>query len=226
MAPGEIQVLFNVNGVPFTGTSGIAKNICIGEGGGSNHQDAYNNVYLGYLAGFRNIDGDDNIFIGYYAGNRNRYGTNNIAIGRNAGNDALYQFDDNDDNVIVLGNNDHTDAYIKPSWNVVSDERDKYVLGNLDKGLEFVNSLNPVEFQWKNRETQEITDTQTRYGFLAQDVLGLEGETSVIVNASDEDHLKLREAMIVPVLVNALKELSEKYDALAAQFEDLQNSLG
>jgi hypothetical protein len=82
----------SVNGVPFTGTSGNDKNICIGEGGGSNHNGAAGNVYLGYLAGFRNTDGNDNIFVGKYAGNRNTTGDNNVAIGRNSGLTATGNF--------------------------------------------------------------------------------------------------------------------------------------
>jgi hypothetical protein len=77
----------NVNGISFSNT-GDDRNICIGAGGGSNHDGADNNIYLGYLAGFRNAYGDNNIFMGKYAGNQNVESDHNIYLGRDAGRQA------------------------------------------------------------------------------------------------------------------------------------------
>jgi hypothetical protein len=52
-----------------------------------------------------------------------------------------------------------------------------------------------------------------RYGFKAQDVLELEGSSPVIVDAEDEDKLRLNDQSLIAVLVNALKELNEKVDS-------------
>jgi hypothetical protein len=45
------------------------------------------------------------------------------------------------------------------------------------------------------------------YGFKAQDILALEGDNNVIIDNEQPDHLKYKGEHLVPVLVNAIKEL-------------------
>jgi hypothetical protein len=49
---------------------------------------------------------------------------------------------------------------------------------------------------------------------LAQDILALEGETPVIINAEDPDNLKYTEASLIPVLVNAIQDLSKAVEQI------------
>jgi hypothetical protein len=86
-----------------------------------------------------------------------------------------------------------------------------------------VEDLNPVQFQWKNRETGDVTEDRPRYGFLAQEVLSLEGEPSVLVDSEDPENLKLRESMMTPILVNALQELSAKVKLLEERIQSLES---
>jgi len=74
--------------------------------------------------------------------------------------------------------------------------------------------LNPVQYQWADRETGDVTVEKPNYGFLAQDILSLENPPQVIVDDLDPEHLKLRENMIVPILVKAVQDLIEEVDAL------------
>jgi hypothetical protein len=55
-----------------------------------------------------------------------------------------------------------------------------------------------------------------KYGFLAQDILALEGSDPVIINNQDKDSLKYIGSHLIPILVNAIKELSTKVAALEA----------
>jgi hypothetical protein len=61
-----------------------------------------------------------------------------------------------------------------------------------------------------------------RYGFLAQDILALEGDDPVIIDNEVPEKLKYQGEALVPVLVNAIKELSAKCDSLQAEINTLK----
>jgi hypothetical protein len=52
------------------------------------------------------------------------------------------------------------------------------------------------------------------YGFKAQDILALEGDNNVIIDNEQSDHLKYKGEHLVPVLVNAIKELTARVKEL------------
>jgi hypothetical protein len=206
-------------------------NIAIGRLAGVCLTSGNNNVFLGDVAGKYNTTGSYNTFIGYQASNGcvnkgtlgGHRGTNNIALGCNSGNDALYNFGSTDaSNIIVIGNNSHTASYVKVAWTTGSDARDKTNIIPIPVGKNFLKQLNPVQYQWADRETGEVTTEKPNYGFLAQDVLALENPPQVIVDDNDPEHLKLRESMIIPVLVKTVQELIEEVDALKEEVRILK----
>jgi hypothetical protein len=143
---------------------------------------------------------------------------NNIAI--SSGGLALYALGAPSNNVIQLGNIAHSAAYINISWTAVSDLRDKTEVANIALGLDFVKELSPIEYKRCDRETGELNSDKLYYGFAAQDVVGNElkyAGKSVIVDNSDENRLRLTSDHLVPVLVNAIKELSAKVESLEAK---------
>jgi hypothetical protein len=79
-----------------------------------------------------------------------------------------------------------------------------------------------VQFNWKDRESGEVTDEKPRYGFLAQQVLDAEGEPSILVDDSDSEHLKLRESMMIPVLFKIIQEMDEELRSLRAEVDALR----
>ena len=117
-------------------------------------------------------------------------------------------------NRIVIGNTSSTNAYIKIDWTVVSDLRDKTNIGTVPHGLNFVNQLNPISYQFKKSREDDTPHGELRYGFKAQEILALEGDNPVLVNNENEDSLKLTSAYLVPVLVNAIKELKARIETL------------
>jgi len=125
-------------------------------------------------------------------------------------------------NRIVMGNNNHTNAYIKIAWTVTSDARDKTSIESVPHGLSFVKQLNPVSYRWKTSREDDTPHGNKRYGFLAQDILQLEGDNPVIIDNETPEHLKYQGESLVPVLVNAIKELSAKCDALQAEVNQLK----
>ena len=93
--------------------------------------------------------------------------------------------------------------------------------------MNWVNQLNPVTYRWDKRSwydnnTPDGSKKRARkhIGFLAQAVLAIEGNPSnkddmLVVNLNEDDTAYgLKYERLVPVLVNAIKELSAKVTAL------------
>ena len=140
-------------------------------------------------------------------------------------------------NRIVLGNNDVTNAYIKVSWTVTSDERDKTDFAAMSHGLDVVDAIDTFTFKFDNRSSYYVYDDdgniietptpdgthkgeRTFVGFKAQqvrDVLDAAGFPSdVVVDTEDPDNLKMKETALIPLLINAIKELKARVEALEA----------
>ena len=118
--------------------------------------------------------------------------------------------------MIIIGNNDNTEARVKIAWTVTSDVRDKCIFGTVPHGRKFFEKINPIKYAFKDRTTGLITDTEgkCRYGFSAQEVLEAEGNNPVIVNAGNPDLLMMTHDYMLPILVNAIKELNTEIDTL------------
>jgi len=166
-----------------------------------------------------------NTAIGFEALNANTSGVNNVAIGHSAlinvstgsgnfgaafkdsaGNYLPVSDPTTANNQIVMGHQSVTDAFVRVAWTVTSDARDKTNFARVPHGLAFVNNLRPVAFQFRTSRDSEETNGRVRYGFRAQDILKLEGDSPVIINDDDPDHLKYNGESLVPVLVNAIQE--------------------
>jgi trimeric autotransporter adhesin len=160
-----------------------------------------------------NTSGLTNTAIGWQALCNNTTGYNNIAIGQNSGADAVANIT-TQNNQIVMGNDAHTDAFIKIAWTVTSDKRDKTNFNNVLHGLNFVNQLKPIQFQFKKSRENPIPIGDIRYGFFAQDILEIEKDNPVIINNTNPNNLKYNESSLIPVLVNAIQDLSKDVEEL------------
>jgi hypothetical protein len=184
--------------------------------------DGINNLFLGNQSGPAFANGTNNIFIGSYAGGTNggpstkyqEVGTNNILIGydsRPAANNA--------NNVITLGNSGHnTLRCAVTSITSLSDERDKKEIKDLSTGLEFVESLRPVEFVWNDRDEYGKHDIAD-FGFIAQDLKKAQEDVDKadvlkLVYEENPEKLEASYGKLVPILVKAIQELSEEVKQL------------
>lgn len=177
---------------------------------------------LGFRA-LHQANNNSNVGIGSESGYYITSGYNNICIGTQAGTDAVANLT-TQANYVVLGNNNTANANIKVSWTVTSDARDKCNISPCTSGLALVSSLKPVCYQYRQSRNsdQPATDARPRYGFLAQDILELEGNNPVIIDNRDPDSLKFNEASLIPVLVNAIQELSAQVSALTTRVQALE----
>ena len=179
----------------------------------TNTSGAYN-VAVGRLALRYNTTGDYNVAVGRRTGESVTTGENNILIGREAGISGSPFTVTTQDNRIVLGDNSITNFYARVALTVTSDARDKTEIADVPHGLDFVDKLKPVSFKFKKSREDDTPHGDVRYGFKAQDILALEGENNVIIDTEQPDHLKYKGEHLVPVLVNAIKELTARVKEL------------
>ena len=180
--------------------------------------------------------GTSNTAVGAQAGSVVTSGSNNLLLGHDAGtNNAPSGNVGTSSNQIVLGDNSITTASIKVSFTATSDERDKADITDFTKGLNFVNALRPVTYKWDMRSnySSDLSVTpdgthkseKTEIGLIAQEVETVEKANGygtdennrlLISKSTDGLHYGLRYERLVPILVNAIKELSTKVTALEA----------
>ena len=123
-------------------------------------------------------------------------------------------------------------AYSATSWTSTSDRRLKKNIEPLNLGLDAINKLKPVQYEWKNTESNDKID----YGFIAQEVIdvlphavvrGDDGNdgTGDVAKSSTEDAENVPSAWgvnyteIIAPLVKAVQELSAKCDDLQRQID-------
>ena len=144
----------------------------------------------------------------------NSIGSNNIAIGVNSGSIAGWLNITNQNNQIVIGNNVSATASINIAWTTISDIRNKNVIGPVPLGLDFVKQINPIAFTMKTSREDDTPNGEVHYGFSAQELLAIEGDEPVIINKEDPNCLRYKDSDMTAVLVNAIKELTTRLEAL------------
>lgn len=183
---------------------------------------AEGNTYIGALNSQFAGNGCHNTSVGFSMCAANGSGSRNTTIGTNysSGGTSTPFFDlAGLSDQIIIGGPSSTDARIMIDWTIVSDKRDKNVLGSVPHGLDFVKQLEPKAFNFKKSRTDDTPHGPTRYGFLAQDILSLEGESPVLINSTNPEKLAFTSAYMIPVLVNAIKELSSELAAMQIKLD-------
>jgi hypothetical protein len=133
--------------------------------------------------------------------------------------------------VICLGDNNMLSAFMKISFTVTSDKRDKADITDFTHGLSWINKLRPVTYRWDMRSKYDdgIPDGSKKeqklnIGLIAQEELEIEKEHGfandkndmLITTENADGNYGMEYERLVPILVNAIKELSVKVTALEA----------
>jgi len=101
------------------------------------------------------------------------------------------------------------DSFFVNAPTITSDARLKRDVEKMELGLEFVESLNPVSYRLKS----ESDDEPLKWGLLAQEVeheLKVRDNKSSSLVSNKDDVYGLKYEQLVMVLINAVKELSQK----------------
>ena len=172
------------------------------------------NTAVGRSAGDSINTGSEHTMLGYQAGDELTTGSNCIAIGYAAGSGSSPRQMTTNSNEIVIGNNSIVGAYVRVAWTTGSDKRDKINFGDVPHGLDFVNKLKPTSYDLRKERDSDETIGERKYGFIAQEILELEGDNPVIIDNSDENKLALQDSNLIPILVNAIQELKAEIELL------------
>lgn len=102
------------------------------------------------------------------------------------------------------------------NWSAGSDRRIKKNIKNLEYGIDEIDALKPVRFDY----IKDSSNDSSRIGFIAQDVLPIVKES---ITGSEEDNYVLGSTNFIPVLVKAIKDLKGIVDAHALKIQTLKN---
>jgi hypothetical protein len=175
----------------------------------------YYNIAMGYQSGQNNTTGSYNVSLGKDAGSTITTGSFNTCIGYDAEPSSATVDDE-----VVLGDSHVATLRCNTSTiSSLSDARDKVEVEPSPLGVDFLNTLNPVKFKWDTREGNSKDGTH-EIGFIAQELQEVQKESNTeylkMVIDENPDRLEASYAQLVPILVQAIKELSAKVAALEA----------
>ena len=194
------------------------------------------NTAVGYAAGDVITTGSGNVMIGAVVDPSGSNGENQIVIGNT--------FSGNGDNKVNFGSglgyiwNSYTQ---NATWTQVSDERTKKNIETDTLGLDFINELRPVTFNWRKNEELDSTfkesllnkhidkdDSATIHGLIAQEVKAAMDKVGNSTFNGWEDTVDgqavSREMFITP-LIKAVQELSAKVTTLETEVDTLETEV-
>jgi len=246
--------------------NGAAQNTLIGHAAGAYITTGSNNVVMGFVAGDAINTGAGNTLLGTVAGSAVTSGFNNTCVGLNAGDNITtgtynicvgnaadpsaadgdfqivigtaiagtedYQFSFGTTNSVVTNEFD-TDA----AWTRTSDRRKKRNIQEDKLGLDFINDLKTVTYQWRPsneypkewNEYSEDSDINTdvvMHGMIAQDIKQALDNAECDTFAGwkerkDGSQVMSREMFVMP-LIKAIQELSTQVDELKDEIKTLK----
>ena len=177
------------------------------------------NTVIGYLAGQfiqgnDGTDGTNNTIVGAQAGDSITTGYNNGCFGYDAEPSS-----GTSTSQITLGNSAISSLRCnQTSISSLSDARDKTEVVDLPVGLDFIDKVRPVKFKWQRREP-DANDGKIRAGFIAQELQEVQKDSDYLdlIHDDNPDKLEAKQGNLIPVMVQAIKELSAKVKELESK---------
>jgi len=210
---------------------GGTNNIGIGPASGFN-TNGNSNIFVGQNTGYYAYNSRENVVVGTQSFNglngnivgctilgyqactaANQSGTNKIVIGTGAQPSSTSVSHE-----ITLGNSSiATLRCQQTSITALSDARDKKDIEDANIGLDFINDLRPVKFVWDTRDgaRKDIKEV----GFIAQELDEVQQKHGVedhlqLVLKNNPDKLEAAPGKLIPILVQAIKDLKKELDEL------------
>lgn len=183
----------------------------------SHNTSGYHNVANGMWALNSNTTGFYNTAIGSDSGSLITTGSNNTTIGLSAQVPSSAG-----SNQVRIGNTAITYAGMQVAWTTTSDRRLKDDIQNVPLGLDFINTLRPVDYFRKN-DTSKKRET----GLIAQEVgevlkkIGY--ENTGMLTKDDNGYYSLRYNDFIAPIIKSIQEISATTDSTTERIKKLEN---
>jgi hypothetical protein len=219
------------NNALYSNTSGD-QNTVIGQGALYSNTTGNRNVAIGANAGSGITTGGNNILIGVAAcpsGTYTNSGCVVIAPGNAAGTSNTFPSSTSISDEVNIANGAGRVARFQgasaSAWSWVSDARDKRNITDIDLGLEFINQLQPRKFEWNHR-TGKSGNGEYAVGFIAQELLDVSNSNNAshaqLVSTDNPDQYTVSQTNLIPILVNAIKELSAELKSVKEELAKIK----
>lgn len=172
------------------------------------------NVAVGYLAGANlAINPAQSVFVGSGSGATGSY-TNSTAVGYNAIVTAS--------NYVRIGNTAVTQIGGQVAWSNLSDVRIKKNIKDITKGLDFIKSLRPVEYNISNNDT----DIKEHWGLIAQELQEKIGDSKGVLDVPEnpDNMMSIAYTELVAPLIKAIQEQQEQIESLKQEIQSIKNA--
>ena len=231
VAGGEANTAVGTNALDAL-TSGD-ENVAIGQHAGTAHTTGVDCVYIGESCGGSNVSGSYKTLVGCNANTNGNTDGHEIVIG--------YNLTGGGQNKVRLGSGSdyiENDYANNANWAHSSDERLKDNIQTDNLGLDFINELRTVTYNWKASDKVDTSlpgyidadttnfdklckDTSvTMNGLIAQEVkaaldkVGADASKYAVWSTDDDGIQRISESSFVMPLIKAVQELSAKVKAL------------
>jgi hypothetical protein len=216
-----------------------SNNVCIGyQAGYSFGGGDGNNTFVGYRAGYSSTSGGigANTFVGVSSGNAMTTGYYNTILGRYGGNEDSLDIRTLNEYIVISngaatwsarqqGSGGWFQKNNSASWSTTSDARLKTNIEEITNGLEVINALRPVDFDY-------IISGENDKGFIAQeyelvlpDQITHDDSGAENVKAlTNGEPVKTIRRNLDPYFVSAIKTLTAQIEELKAELATLKGN--
>ena len=186
-------------------------NVLLGQGSGLGMTSGCENTFVGDATGPLNTTGCLNVYVGASAGAANTSGNKVVIIGADGTSSTTTV--SNEVN-LWAGTQVARFSQASPVWAFPSDARRKENVADLTLGLDFISKVQPRVFDWKIEGNHAA-------GFIAQEldevIQEFGAEHLGVVSKADPECYTVAQTALIPVLVNAIKELAAEVAELKAK---------
>jgi hypothetical protein len=200
---GTTATLAVAVGINALSSNNGIRNTAVGGAAGQSCTTGQFNTYLGYLAGSTHTTGSTCTILGYSAEPSSASASNEVTLGSSAVATLRCQ-------VTTITS--------------LSDQRDKKNIQDLPSVMPLIDALRPRSFVWNMRDGGKVNVPEI--GFIAQELLQAQELSGItvpnLVYQENPDRLEAGPGTLLPILLQAIKELKATVESQAARIAALE----
>jgi len=220
---GTAASIFNAVAIGTSAMANATTNASLGVAIGLNallNNDGARNTAVGGAAGGNTTTGSFNTYLGYLAGNTHTTGSTCTCVGYSATPTSATV-----SNEFTLGSSAVATLRCQVTTiTALSDQRDKKDIQDLPSVMPLIDALRPRSFVWNMRDGGKVDVPEI--GFIAQELLQAQELSGItvpnLVYQENPDRLEAGPGTLLPILLQAIKELKATVESQAARIAVLE----